>query len=206
MLELLSTLFQISSLASIPIKQASRWSALWSHGICSAAACEIILSALKNFMCSQEEAPPFSFRGEKKFSKPASTGSIFGKSKAGERAISCLSWNWCGASRAAGIRPRARLLWAKCGKAGREQSLQNKFLFYFFAHVSLMAQFRNQGPFSSDKVTSETRALNRQTDRFSLRGNLKGRSEIAGEVNWTCKNAKWEDGNFPKRKSQRRFE
>ena len=68
-----------------------------------------------------------------------------------------------------------------------------------------MAQFRNQGPFSSDKVTSEMRALTRQADRFSFRGNLKGKSQIAG-VNWTCKIAKWEDGNFPKRKSQRCFE
>lgn len=68
-----------------------------------------------------------------------------------------------------------------------------------------MAQFRNQGPFSSDKVTSEMRALTRQSDRLSLRGNLKGRLEIAA-VNWTCKIGKWEDGNFPKRKSQRRFE
>lgn len=50
------------------------------------------------------------------------------------------------------------------------------------------------------------RALTRQSNRFSLRGNLKGSREIVVEVNWTCKIAKWEDGNFPKRKSQRYFE
>lgn len=128
--------------------------------------------------CVTRKRPHPSHLERKKFSKPASTDSIFGKSKAVERAISCLSWNWCGASWAAGIRPRACLVWVKCGKAGREQSLQKKFLFFFFAHVSLMAQFRNQGPFSSDKVTSEMRRLIRQTNTFSLSGNLKGRSKI----------------------------
>lgn len=114
----------------------------------------------------------------KKFSKTASTDRIFAKSKAVEIVISCLSWNWCGASWATGIRPRACLVWVKWGKAGREQSLQKKFLFFFLTHVSLMAQFRNQGPFSSDKVTSEMRGLIRQTNTFSLSGNLKGRSKI----------------------------
>lgn len=86
-----------------------------------------------------------------------------------------------------------KLVWSKLGCRNQTKSLfslskvwesrkgavtAEQIFIFFFAHVSLMAQFRNQGPFSSDKVTSEMRTLIKKTNTFSLRGNLKGRSKI----------------------------
>lgn len=184
-------LLQISSLASIPIKQAYRWSAFWSHGICSTAASEIMLSALKNSTWSKEEAPPFPFR-ENRHSDCFHWQHLWEmKSRWKSHLLSVLKLVWNKSGRR---NYNKSSFTVSSGKAGSEQSLQNQFLFFFFAHVSLMAQFRNQGPFSSDKVTSEMRALTRQTNRFALRGNLKSSSETRRrELDLQdCKVGRWE--------------
>lgn len=158
---------------------------------------------MKTLLCRQEEVPPCSFRGEKpslSLSPPAASLGIKGSWKSNLLFVLKVVRSQLGSRSQTQSWFTLSKVWESKEGAGTAEQRSG------CAPLPLPPSWHNSETRDlSHQISYLCNESTNQSDTFSLRGNLKGKSETAG-VNRTCKIAKWEDGNFPKRKSQRCFE